>query len=79
VYFTALPMRLRSKEIVRKVWGPEYVDEVGYVRRYIWHLRKKIEPDPERPRYIHNQRGFGYYFQVSDAPDEASVTSPPPP
>ncbi len=52
------------EEIVRKVWGPEYVDEVGYVRRYIWHLRKKIEPDPEHPRYIHNQRGFGYYFQV---------------
>ncbi len=52
------------EEIVRKVWGPEYVDEVGYVRRYIWHLRKKIEPDPEHPRYIHNQRGFGYYFQA---------------
>lgn len=50
------------EEIVRKVWGPEYTDEVGYVRRYIWHLRKKIEPDPEHPMYIHNQRGFGYYF-----------------
>ncbi len=56
------------EEIVRKVWGPEYTDEVGYVRRYIWHLRKKIEPNPERPRYIHNQRGFGYYFQVLDEP-----------
>ncbi len=54
------------EEIVRRVWGPEYTDEVGYVRRYIWHLRKKIEPDPEHPRYIHTHRGFGYYFQAPE-------------
>lgn len=30
----------------------------------IWHLRKKVEVDPENPRYIHNERGFGYRFQV---------------
>jgi DNA-binding response OmpR family regulator len=32
------------------------------VRRYIWHLRKKVERDPENPQYIHNERGFGYRF-----------------
>ena len=55
-----------AEEIVREVWGPEYMEEVGYVRRYIWHLRRKIEPDPNHPRYIHNERGFGYRFQAVD-------------
>jgi len=52
------------EELVREVWGPQYAGEVGHVRRYIYHLRKKIELDPENPRYIHNARGFGYRFQV---------------
>lgn len=50
------------EELVKEVWGPQYADEVGHVRRYIWHLRKKIEPDPDHPKYIHNERGFGYLF-----------------
>ncbi len=54
---------LSPEELVREVWGPQYAGEVGHVRRYIWHLRKKVEPDPETPRYIHNERGFGYRFQ----------------
>lgn len=60
------------EEIVRQVWGPQYVDEVGYVRRYIWFLRKKIEPDPANPTYIHNARGFGYYFQVPDTGEKTT-------
>lgn len=52
-----------QEELVREAWGEQYMDEVGYVRRYVWHLRQKIEPDPENPRYIHNERGFGYRFQ----------------
>lgn len=51
------------EELVREVWGPQYAGEIGYVRRYIWHLRQKIEPDPDNPRYLHNERGFGYRFQ----------------
>lgn len=52
------------EELVREVWGPQYSQEIGYARRYIWHLRKKVELDPENPHYIHNERGFGYRFQV---------------
>ena len=52
------------EELVREVWGPQYREEIGYARRYIWHLRRKVEVDPENPRYIHNERGFGYRFQV---------------
>lgn len=56
---------LTPEELVRDVWGPQYANEIGYVRRYIWHLRQKIEPDPEHTRYIHNDRGFGYRFSAS--------------
>ena len=50
------------KDLVKEVWGAQYASEIGNVRRYIWHLRQKIEPDPENPHYIHNDRGFGYRF-----------------
>ncbi|GAB4280464.1 MAG: response regulator transcription factor [Candidatus Promineifilaceae bacterium] len=55
-----------AEELVNEVWGEQYVEDIGYVRRYIWHLRKKIEPDPENPKYIHNERGFGYLFGILD-------------
>jgi DNA-binding response OmpR family regulator len=53
---------LAPRDLVKEVWGVQYASEIGHVRRYIWHLRQKIEPDPENPRYIHNDRGFGYRF-----------------
>ena len=53
------------EELVSEVWGEQYTEDIGYVRRYIWHLRKKVEPDLENPQYIHNERGFGYRFQVT--------------
>ncbi len=49
-----------SEELVRRVWGPGYADSIGYIRRYIWYLRQKVEPDPAHPTYILNDRGFGY-------------------
>ncbi len=52
------------EKLVREVWGPQYAGEVSHVRRYIWHLRKKIELDPDNPGYIHNERGFGYRFEA---------------
>ncbi len=53
---------ISPKDLVKEVWGAQYASEIGNVRRYVWHLRQKIEPDPENPRYIHNDRGFGYRF-----------------
>ncbi len=52
------------EDLVKEVWGAQYANEVGHVRRYIWHLRKKVEVDPENPRYIHNERGYGYRFSA---------------
>ncbi len=48
--------------LLSKVWGPEYRDEVQYLRLYINYLRQKIEPDPANPRYILTERGVGYRF-----------------
>ena len=46
--------------ILREIWGPAYKEESNYLHVYVSHLRRKIEPDPARPRYILNQPGVGY-------------------
>ena len=56
---------LSHKQVLEKVWGWEYTDDLDYVRIYISHLRQKIEPDPTLPRYIITEPGVGYYFQKS--------------
>lgn len=53
---------LPISRILERIWGQEYVEEVDYVKLYIWRLRQKIEPDPAQPRYIHTERGIGYRF-----------------
>jgi DNA-binding response OmpR family regulator len=53
---------LSIPRILELIWGHEYVNEVDYVKLYIWRLRHKIEPDPDHPRYIHTERGLGYRF-----------------
>ena len=56
---------LTHKQLLEKVWGWEYVDDLDHLRIYIWHLRHKIEPDPTQPKYIVTEPGVGYYFQKS--------------
>jgi two-component system, OmpR family, KDP operon response regulator KdpE len=46
--------------ILREIWGPAYAEESNYLHVYVSHLRRKIEPDSARPRYILNQPGVGY-------------------
>jgi len=58
---------ISAEDLVREVWGPQYANEIGFVRRYVWHLRRKVERDPENPQYIHNERGFGYRFEKRGA------------
>jgi len=53
---------LTHRQLLERVWGWEYVDDLDYVRIYVWHLRHKIEPDPSQPRYIITEPGVGYYF-----------------
>jgi len=54
---------LMHQQLLEKVWGWEYVDDLDYVRIYISHLRKKIELNPALPKYIITEPGVGYYFQ----------------
>jgi two-component system KDP operon response regulator KdpE len=56
---------LTHKQLLEKVWGWEYADDLDHVRIYIWHLRQKIEPDPAKPKYIITEPGVGYCFQKS--------------
>ena len=55
---------LTHQSLLTQVWGWEYADQVDYVKVYIYHLRKKIEKDSRRPRYILTERGLGYRFQI---------------
>ncbi len=50
------------RELLTKVWGAEYHDELEYLRAYIRHLRQKIERDPHQPKYILSKPGIGYIF-----------------
>lgn len=54
---------LRHETLLAKVWGREYVDEIDYLRVYIRRLRRKLEEDPDKPRYILTERGLGYRFR----------------
>ncbi len=54
---------LSHEQLLNKVWGYEFGEDTGYVKRYIWYLRRKIEDDPRKPEHILTERGFGYVFQ----------------
>jgi two-component system KDP operon response regulator KdpE len=51
---------LTHPALLREVWGPAFQEESNYLHVHISHLRRKIEPDPARPRYLLNQPGVGY-------------------
>jgi two-component system KDP operon response regulator KdpE len=51
---------LTHPAILREVWGPAYREESNYLHVYVSHLRRKLEPDPARPRYILTEPGVGY-------------------
>ena len=51
---------LTHRAILREVWGPAYGDESNYLHVYVSQLRRKLEPDPARPRYLLTEPGAGY-------------------
>jgi two-component system KDP operon response regulator KdpE len=48
------------RELLREVWGPEYGAETHYLRVHVAHIRRKLELDPSRPRYVVTEPGVGY-------------------
>jgi two-component system KDP operon response regulator KdpE len=51
---------LTHRTILREVWGPGYGEESHYLHVYVSQLRRKIEADPTRPRYLVTEPGAGY-------------------
>jgi two-component system, OmpR family, KDP operon response regulator KdpE len=54
---------LTQRQLLVEVWGPGYETAQGNLRLYIAQLRRKLEPDPTRPRYFRTEPGMGYRFQ----------------
>lgn len=61
---------LTHRELLQRVWGPEYSGENTYLRTFVRHLRRKLEPDPAQPRFLHNELGVGYFVSLPDADAE---------
>ena len=59
---------LTHKTILQEVWGPAYQRESSYIHVFVSQLRRKLEPDPARPRYILTEPGAGYRLVNPDAP-----------
>jgi len=57
---------LTHRGILTTVWGPTEADHVEYLRVYVRQLRKKLEPDPERPQFVLTEPGVGYRFLADD-------------
>lgn len=54
------------RTLLRAVWGPQYENNAHYLRIFIGQLRRKLEPDPGRPRYLLTEPGIGYRLQRAD-------------
>ena len=51
-----------QRQLLQEVWGPQYEKETNYLRVYLAQIRKKLEPDPARPRYFVTEARMGYRF-----------------
>jgi len=56
---------LSQRQLLTEVWGPGYADASGNLRLYMAQLRRKLEPDPARPRWLMTEPGMGYRYQPS--------------
>lgn len=56
---------LTHQYLLKQVWGNSYSDQTQYLRVFVAQLRKKIEKDPNRPKYIITESGVGYRFNTS--------------
>jgi two-component system, OmpR family, KDP operon response regulator KdpE len=64
------PGKLLSRnQLLTEVWGPGYADATGNLRLYMAQLRRKLEPDPARPRWLITEPGMGYRYQPDPEAD----------
>ena len=55
-----------GRKLLQEVWGPQYGEETNYLRVHLAHIRRKLEPEPSRPRYFMTEPGMGYRFEPDD-------------
>jgi two-component system KDP operon response regulator KdpE len=55
-----------QRQLLHDVWGPQYETETNYLRVYLAQIRRKLEPDPARPRYFVTEPRMGYRFETND-------------
>ena len=55
-----------QRQLLQEVWGPRHQDETGNLREYVARLRRKLESEPSRPRYLVTEAGLGYRFENVD-------------
>jgi two-component system, OmpR family, KDP operon response regulator KdpE len=68
-YFLANPnVSIPHGKLLQAIWGPDYGDQVEYLRVFVNQLRKKIEPDPAHPRYLITEPWVGYRFVFPEKP-----------
>jgi two-component system KDP operon response regulator KdpE len=63
---------LSQRQLLAEVWGPGYAEASGNLRLYMAQLRRKLEPDPGRPRWLLTESGMGYRYQPSPDGDQAA-------
>jgi two-component system KDP operon response regulator KdpE len=66
-YFLAHPNKAIShRELLQTVWGPDYGDQVEYLRVFVKQLRRKIEPAPDKPEFLLTEPWVGYRFRLPE-------------
>jgi two-component system KDP operon response regulator KdpE len=66
IFMTNANKVLTDRMLLQQVWGPDYGDESHYLHVYVARLRRKIEEDPQAPRYLTTEPGVGYRFRSED-------------
>jgi two-component system KDP operon response regulator KdpE len=53
-----------QRQLLQRVWGPQYENETSYLRVHLAAIRRKLEPEAARPRYFITEPGIGYRFEL---------------
>ncbi len=65
---------MSHEDLLTAVWGPEYRNDVDYLRAYVRYLRRKLEPDPTHPRYIVTYPGVGYMLTCPEQEEDPAAS-----
>jgi two-component system, OmpR family, KDP operon response regulator KdpE len=61
---------LTQRQLITQVWGPHYEPDSNLLRVHLTHIRRKLEPDPARPRYFLTEPGMGYRYEPGPSPTD---------